>query len=370
MENNISFESKIGKDNKNGKGKIIALTAVIVIIIACIVGYYIYRRSNISEIAIGLSDIDLTDDIKSEMQDIALKAEAYYEKNKTEKILTSQYGMLYSYKDKMNVMASDVEEGSGASKDELAEMDILYMLPKDALSITDSEEGLAIFVSINSSSGYYVASSNGDGAIYTEEEFSNLLMKYAPTHGDVRNPVRGSDEHTEIIKAAGLEGDDFDIKHIACDDKYAVVVANSITDPQNIKEEALVNDDGWKVVNEDLAEAENSYIEINSVYPDMDLGLLPIYNISDYEHITTSGMSKIVDSLVSQGVMTEDEKEDVYACGCERFAYVQTTSGKRFVGYLNDEKQLQFNEFTSIEEVLAYMVECQENPPVFIARFE
>lgn len=370
MGNNISFDSGIGKDKKSGKRKIIAVVAVIVIAAALIGGYYIYRQSNITEIAVGLSDIELNDELKNEMQNLVNTANTYLNENKYEKTLTSQYGLLYSYKDKINVMAADIVQNSNISKDILAEMDIIYAKPADVISSMEGDE-LEIFLSVNSSSGYYVVSASGENAVYTEEEFKNILMKYAPVHGDVRNPQRGSDEHTAIIKTAELDGEDIDIKHIACDNKYAVVVGGSISNPAKIKEAALVKEEsGWKVVNDRLSASESSYIDINAELPDMDLGLMPVYNIADFGAVDTSDMDSIANSLIELNMMTEADKETMYAAGCGRFAYIQLENGKRLVGYIGDDKKLEFNEADNITETITYMLKCEKNPPVFIARFE
>lgn len=366
--NNISFDSQIGKDKKSDKGKIIAIVLVIVIVAAA-VGYFIYRKASITKIAIGLSDIELTDELKGQMKELAVESEEYLKANQNSKTLTSQYGLLYSYTDKINIMADDIDVNDNIKKDIVAEMDILYVMPDDVISSMTGDQ-LKIFVSINSSSGYYVTSAEGSDIIFTEEEFKNLLMKYAPTHGEVRNPAGGSEEHTAIIEAAGLAEDDIDIKHIACDDKYAVVVANYISDPANIKEIALVNDNGWKIADSKLAGSENSYIKINSIYPDMDLGLMPIYNIADFGAIQTDKMGEVADSLIELGMMTENDKNGMYACGCDRFAYIQLQDGRRLIGYIDDDKKLEFNETKDINETIAYMLQCQDNPPVFIALFE
>ena len=63
-KNNISLESEIGKEEKSNKGKIVAVV-IIVAIIAAAVGYYIYRKASVTEIAIGLSDIELTEELKA-----------------------------------------------------------------------------------------------------------------------------------------------------------------------------------------------------------------------------------------------------------------------------------------------------------------
>lgn len=367
--NEIKLNSNMGKNNSN-KNKIIAIVVAAVIVIAAIIGYYVYRKANITEISVGLSDIELTDELKFGMKDIAADWQAEFNENKIDKVYTSQYGLLYSYKNKTNVVVSDLISESGIGKKAVAEMDVLYVKPKD---ITENMTGddLNIFVSVNSKEGYYIVSPKGEDAILTETEFKNLLMKYAPTHGEIRNPQRGSDEHTAIITGAGLDADAIDIKHIACDDKYAVVVTNEIKNPAYIQEIALSkNENGWSIVNDKLAYSENSYIDINTVCPDMDLGLMPIYNIQDFEPVQTDKMSGIADSLIQLNMMTEADKTTMYACSCGRFAYIQLQSGKRLIGYVNDEGELEFNEANDISSTISYMLKCRENPPVFIARFE
>ncbi|MDO4300877.1 MAG: hypothetical protein Q4D26_05740 [Clostridia bacterium] len=368
MENNLSPESSIGKNKKKNRNILIAILVIIAVVVCGSIGYYVYRKSNITEITVGLSNIELNDELKANMKDLAGQAQAYFNENKDEMILTSQYGLLYSYKNKTNVLMTDLAKDSGIDKNILKEMDILYIKPEDVNYSKGAE--LEIFVSVNSSSGYYVVSSAGDEIIFTEEEFKNLLMKYAPAHGDITNPLRGSEEHTAIITAAGLAGEGIDIKHIACDTKYAVVVANEVKNPSNIREVALTNDEGWKVVNSELAVSKSSYIDINSVCPDMDLGLMPIYNIADFGAINTSDMDSIADSLIELNMMTEDDKKTMYAAGCGRFAYIQLYNGKRLIGYINDDRKLEFNEAEDINSTIAYMLQCQENPPVFIAKFE
>lgn len=363
------------KSNKTLKVVIICI-AVIAVAALCGLGYRIYRQSRITEIAIGLSDIELTDELKEQVKSVAVKADEYLQENRQEKILTSQYGLLYSYKNKANILPSDVNGDIKIPKNIINEMDILYVSPGDVSAIKEepsfllSSQSLAAFASVNTSSGYYIADSMGNETILTEGELKNLLLSYSTAHGNIINPPRDSEIHAAIINAAGISGENFDIKHIACDDKYAVVVANDVNNPADIREIALVNNEGWSVIGDELAKAESSYIDVNYAAPDMDLGLMPVYNISDFDEIKTDEMQGIADSLIGLGMMSEADKETMYACGCGRFAYIQLENGKRLVGYVDDDGKLEFNEAEDITSVIAYMLSCQENPPVFIAKFE
>ncbi len=350
------------------KNKIITIVLILVVLAGGALGYYCYRKASITEISVGLSDIELTDEVKSELKALADVWQNEYADNGTEKVYTSQYGLLYSYKDKANVVAGDLANDSKLDKKTLTETDVLLINKNEITQEADST--LGIFVSINSKEGYYVVSPSGEEALFTEEEFKNILMKYAPTHGEIRNPQKGSEEHTAITTAAGLELDKVDIKHIACDNKYALVVANELKNPANIFEIALTKtNDVWTVVNDKLAFSKSSYIDINKDCPDMDLGLMPVYNISDFGEIDTQDMSGIADSLIQLGMMTEEDKVNMYACGCGRFAYIQPANGKKLIGYINDDKKLELNEAKDINETISYMLSCQENPPVFIALF-
>lgn len=367
VDNNVSLKSQIG--NKKAPNPIIIILIVAVVALVIFVGYKIYRKVNTTEIAVGLSDIELTDELKDSIKSVARDSAAYYDTNSKEMILTTQYGLLYSYKDKSNVIPENTSKNNNLSNKEMAESDVL--LVKESDIVENGAQNLSIFVSVNTKEGYYVASPSGYERIFTEEEFRNLLMSYAPIHGEIKKPLRNSAEHSALMTAAGLNPADIDIKHISCDNKYAVIVCNEIKNPANIQEIALINNNNqWTVLDDELATAENSYISVNKLAPDMDLGLLPIYNISDFGEIQTDKMYEVADSLIGLGMMTEADKSTMYACGCDRFAYVQLESGKRLIGYINDDKQLEFNEAPSLESAISYMVNCQENPPVFIVKFE
>lgn len=349
---------------------------VLVLAAVCAIGYVIYRKASITEIAIGLSDIELTDELKSEVKNTASAAREYTEANRLSRILTSQYGLLYSYKDKANVLPSEVSEDIKLPKDTQNEMDILYVSPSDIDRLTGNtvfgadSQSLAVLVSVNTQEGYYVADSMGNETILSEEEIKNLLLSYSPAHGELINPTGNSDTHNAITAAAGIQGENFDIKHIACDDKYAVVVANDVNNPADIREYALVNENGWHTLGDNLAGAESSYITVNYAAPDMDMGLMPIYNIADFDKINTDNISDVADSLIDLGSLKEEDKQTMYACSCGRFVYIEPQNGKKLVGYIDDNGKLNFNEAEDINTVIAYMLSCQENPPVFIAKFE
>lgn len=84
---------------------------------------------------------------------------------------------------------------------------------------------------------------------------------------------------------------------------------------------------------------------MNERYPDMELGLLPIYNIKDYGTIVT-GFDDYVSSLVSLGMIKDgDMKQGAYECGAGNFVYIEPkATGKRLIGHVNSQNKLEFSK--------------------------
>ena len=172
-------------------------------------------------------------------------------------------------------------------------------------------------------------------------------------HGEIKNPKKGEDEYNAIIKASGVSGN-IDVKHIACDNKYAVLVVGSLDDPTDIKEFAFLNDNGkWGIIANDLATVANAKQYMNERYPDMELGLLPIYNIKDYGTIVT-GFDDYISSLVSLGMIKDgDMKQGAYDMnGAGNFVYIEPkATGKRLIGHVNSQNKLEFSRLQVLRKL-------------------
>ncbi len=381
MENNEEKKSR----------NIIPIVLCIVVVIAILGGaYLVNHKDDISqnalpesspdtiEMQVGASDIALTDTNKAGLEKALDIAEDYFADNMEELRPVTEYGFLYSYKNKAEIAAADIlsNKDTGLTEKEISELvDILYIRPSDLGAVTGQsvqENDLTIFAVLNTKDGYYAISHSTDPVVLTGQQYRDLILPYSFSHGDPRNPSRGDAENTAILTACNML--DYDIKHLACDDKYAVVVGNKTDAPSEIKQKALMkNSDGnWRVICDSLEKEKDAVIYINENYPDMELGLMPIYNIADFGEIDTESMPAIIENLKSLGEITdEDAAGGYYACGCERFAYIEClATGKKLLGVIGSDGALQFNRTEDITSSISYMLQCQENPPVFILKFE
>ena len=372
---------------------------LIIIITSIIVAALLYIRANIKteeevipepppppqlaqftedmEISIGLSNIELTDELKSKINTIYTKADEFYTNYNKSLRLVSQYGFLYSIKNNINIISRDVlgSDNIGLSTKELDETDIIFIKPSDVGEVLEQDikgNDLGVFVVINTKDGYYMVSEYLEPTLLTPKQYASLILKYNIDKGSLKNPKRNEQENTDILEAAMMI--DYDIKHLACNEKYAVVLGNQISNPANIKEVVLAKiDNKWQVINDKLVDIADPAIYINNIYPDLETGIFPIYNIADFDQIDVESMTNGVNqSVIDTGIFTDaDLSKGLYSAACGKFAYIEAlATNKKLLGYIDDKGKLEFNEVADINSAISYMLSLEENPPVFILKFE
>jgi hypothetical protein len=313
----------------------------------------------------------------SKIASINTAIDSYYSSNKGS--LLCVYGLMYSDTDDYTVSVSKIATASnldfGDDIDNYA--DALLIRPSD-LSQFDGLElkhpkstDLTPYSAYHTSEGYIISSSTDAGGIITADQYRTLLGTYATDHGTVHTPNSTDEDYLDIAASAAFafDGGKYEMKYVACDDTYGVAVIGSLDDPTKIAEYIMTKKPGgWAVLKDGIEKSTLPRIEVNNLVPDMDLGLLPKYTIAEFGDIKT-GFIDYEQSLVKLGMLTADDMPEVYSCGAGRFAYIEMSSGKKLLGIVNSNKQLEFYEVSSTNEAIAAMVDEQENPPIFILKF-
>lgn len=330
--------------------------------------------AEIEELLIGLSDKKLTDEVKAQLEEVNAKLLNYIDSNEKENSFITEYGFLFNDTKNNTVTLRDLaDEGVVEVSDDVADLtDILYIRACDlapyAPNIDANDERLQLFTAFNNEEGYFVSNDfYSEGALVQKSDYEQLMLSYSFIHGDVRNPKRGDADYEAIMKAVGFEGE-YDVKHIACDDSYAVAVVGSLENTTVLKEYVLVKEDGkWKKAVDNLENSANPRQEINMLYPKMELGLLPKYIIAKYgmlqNHFTDYDAA-----LVKLGLVKEGDVPASYDCGTSGFAYMEYGDTK-LIGCVNEQNKLEFYPVNSVEEAIAYMCQYNDDPPVFIINF-
>lgn len=325
------------------------------------------QMSEPEEIQVGLTDFSASDADYRAIDELNSVLADYVGEHYDDMGLASAYGFLYSTVTDETIMVRDfVNQGLFSGEDQLVNnIDLIYVKASD---VGLSGNDLVACTAYNTKEGYYVSSENLEGSYYAESDYNNLILKYSFTHGNIVSPKRGDVNFSAILAAASID-DSYDIKHIAYDDKYAVVVANKLGDTAQFIHSVLVkNGEEWTVGMGNVARAKNAKQTVNAQYPDMELGLMPIYNIGDYPEIM-SDLTDFASQLVDLGMLTQEETQNMYGCSAGAFAYIETQEGRRLIGYMEEDEKLAFYEMGSLEEAISTMVRVQEDPPVFIIKF-
>ncbi len=302
-------------------------------------------------------------------------AKTYFDKN--DKSLLCAYGLMYSDDSDFTVSASQVAESEGIEVDSDIDdyADILLVRPSDLAQFesielkNDSDTSLKPFTAYNSSKGYIISSYEDKGGILSLDQYRSLLGSYASDHGSIVTASNDDETYWDIVAATDFKDTQYDAKYVAYDEKYAVAVIGGMTEKNNIKQYVLTKKPGgWAVIMDGLETSLTPRYDINRAYPDMDLGLLPVYTIAEYGNIST-GFVEYEQSLIDLGLLKSDDMPETYSCGAGKFAYIEMTSGKKLLGVVNDSNQLEFYEVANTNEAISAMLKFQDTPPFFILHY-
>lgn len=335
------------------------------------------KKENDSEINNAQTETSIASDdpVYSELHEFTSACEKYFNTLSTDRDFLSVYSFLYDDEIKDTVTVDAVKEQTGIEFDEkINAADILYLKPSDISKIAEgisSGEDLRIYTALQTENGVIISSSADKESMVAYEDYKNLLLNYSSSHGEIRNPKIDTEDFKGILAAVnehyGKEIN-YDIKHIACDDLYACIVVSELENISQIKEFALrKSDNKWSIIADGLENAASSRKQINNLYPDFELGLLPIYNIADFGKIE-SNFDDFIFNFTTQNIINESDLPVTYACGAQGFAYFEFESSLKIISFVNEKNELECYPVKDAKEAMLYMVKASKNPPVFILK--
>ncbi|MBQ7265781.1 MAG: hypothetical protein IJS61_06755 [Firmicutes bacterium] len=322
---------------------------------------------------IGLSDKELTDEYKSEIETLNTAIDDYFQKNKAADGIVSLYGNMNRLSDDSEITVDLICNTANISiaNDVKAETEIILVKPQD-IDPSYEGKGLAPFSAYNTKEGYYVSSSQYGAKTMSFQDYRQMRMNYSFDHGQINVPKKGDKTYQDIIKAVAFP-EPYDVKHISNDDKYAVLVIGSKEKTEDVREFLLeYRDEKWQVLMKELEKRGNAKQEVNFAYPDVELGLLPKYNIASYsKRFTPELKEKCLKELAdSTAVTAEDKSGDIYVCDADAFMFIEyEKTGKIFVAHYSEEEELFVQPCSDLETAIKYMLKLNNDPPVFICLF-
>ena len=321
--------------------------------------------------------VKLDDKIKEDIKKLNLVLDDYYMQTWSDNKFLSFFSYFSNY-DKSEVKIEDIEK---AMKYELpkslSSVNIHFVKPlslkpymQDKISDKDLEI-LTVYSALPVKDGIYISSKFDEGKVISDDEYKKFVLEHSWEHGKIRTPDKQSEEYKNILLAVenkDINLKDGNVKYIACDDKYAIVVISNKYDGGYIKEFALEKKDNKYEIIVDELETVDSKIFINYAYTDFNLDMLPLYEIIKYKDIS-SDVSSYVKAFKESKDLGENE-ELTYGARAGNFAYLEFKSGLKMLVYTDNEGISNIYEVDNYKTAISQMTKLEQNPPVFILNFE
>lgn len=348
-----------------------------IVIIAIISGFTIYFLNKPSNFN-AQSDFTLEPKILESLNEFNQKLDEYYIKTWDNNKFISYYSYLAT-NDYTEVMLEDVEKSLNYNApEEIKKVEIHFVKPKSLKPylgnkiIDDDLEILTVYSALPVEGGMYISSKYDKGGFISSENYKKFVSEHSWLKGEMRMPDKDSQEYKKILKAINKKDKnlkDGNIKHLACNDKYAIIVISSKQNPAYIKQYALEKqkNGNYKVIIDEL-ELRDDKIFVNYAYTDFDLALLPLYQIYEYSNIQ-SDQTYLVD-LLKENERINSNEELTYSCGAGNFVYLEFKSGLKILLYANENNTTDVYEVEDFTVALSKMLELEDNPPAFILNFE
>lgn len=274
------------------------------------------------------------------LHEILLAASEYHDDASKSTVVISQNGFLY------NVAADIVVTPDYLVKKDYLSEDytvpgalVLYLNPEDVAEILpfdDYSNKLRLYTAAPYEDGYAV-DTRGYGAVkVSNDDFGKIINMYNIKHGEIRRITGSSKEYASINEAIkDYEGvsSDFYIRYGMADDKYAVIIVSPKDSYDVIHQYVLVFEDGkWKVRIPNLEAVEKARLVVNNVCLDMDIALMPNYDLKSFSGLMINDFTGITETLVAHGYLTEEDANLKYISAADKYMYVTYENGQKFSG--------------------------------------
>lgn len=312
----------------------------------------------------------------SKLEATAKSGQSYYSEYYTKTRLITKNGYLYNYAASTQITTDYlVSEGRLSSSSTSSNISVMLMYGKNIstyggssvyITSTDREFTVFAFMKHPNENKYIFTSANGSYGTMSESAYNSLMAAYSMNHGTVRRLTPSNSEYDRIlscIKMYESKYEQYFVRSITVDDKYAFVVLSGRSNAATIREYILRYDNGiWEVVMDDLESEGRLPVTVNKTLPDFNMTMLPSYSIKDFTMLTD--YTAVMEALTKAGLY---EKDDTfyYFCGTDKFCYMITDSGKRFLCHYNNGT---WNCYKVLDyyDALSRLQSFTSNPPTFI----
>lgn len=312
----------------------------------------------------------------TKLESTAKAGQNYYSEYYTKTRVITKNGYLYNYAASTQITTDYlVNEGRLSSSATSSDISVMLMYGRNIatyggnsvyITNTDREFTVFAFMKVPGEDKYIFTSANGSYGSMSTSAYNSLMAAYSMNHGTIRRLTPSNSEYDRILSCIRMYESKYEqyfVRSISVDDKYAFVVLSARANSATIREYILRYDNGiWEVVMDDLESEGRLPVTVNKALPDFNMDMLPSYSIKDYTMLTD--YTAVMEALTKAGYYAKDDTF-YYFCGTEDFCYMITDSGKRFLCY-NNNGTWDCYRVLDYYDALSRLQSLSSNPPTFI----
>lgn len=312
----------------------------------------------------------------TKLESTAKAGQNYYSEYYTKTRVITKNGYLYNYAASTQITTDYlVNEGRLSSSATSSDISVMLMYGRNIatyggnsvyITNTDREFTVFAFMKVSGEDKYIFTSANGSYGSMSTSAYNSLMAAYSMNHGTIRRLTPSNSEYDRILSCIRMYESKYEqyfVRSISVDDKYAFVVLSARANSATIREYILRYDNGiWEVVMDDLESEGRLPVTVNKALPDFNMDMLPSYSIKDYTMLTD--YTAVMEALTKAGYYAKDDTF-YYFCGTEDFCYMITDSGKRFLCH-NNNGTWDCYRVLDYYDALSRLQSLSSNPPTFI----
>ena len=316
------------------------------------------------------------DDVLELVQSAAISVQEYYDKYNDEVLFITKNGYLFEIPANTYIKMDHLWGITSADPNILNEpILILYLKPSDLAQFEQLEiemsKGLRILAAYETREGFAIASSDNIVGILPREDLSRLMEKYVVSNGEIIRPTLGSDTYENIFRTIrnykGLSKE-LNVRYIAANDEFAVVIISEKGISSALEFYVLrKSNSDFEVVTKDLQNEKSIPISINQKFPNFDYALLPQFNLNDMNNVRDS-FPELLNILRDREIITQTDGQPIFTSASNGFAYFEFESGRKLLGYLNQNNEWEINLVSNYYEAEILMQKFDAMAPSYILR--
>jgi len=313
-------------------------------------------------------------DIELMVLNVAAAAEKFRSTYSETNEFVSKNGYLYDFPAQSYVSTkdlTDVESFNASNVDE--DVMILYVKASDMpvdLSDGSNPDQMTVFAAFPYGD-HYIASNGTKTSAVAADIIKGIQTGYNTDHGQIAYVPGNSATFAGVLALLGGSpglSSPLDVRYMAEDDKYVSAVVSPHSDPTVIKEFVLQKtDNGCKIAVDKIETQWQKFVSINTAAPDVNLDLVPAYNLWRDSKDLKTDFSALLQSMASSGIISQDDGDPVFISGDNEFVFMEFANGTRMLAH-NDDGQNDWKVYQVLqyEDALLRMQELSKfNPPPY-----